>query len=297
MEPPAPVHRGARGAARARVRRRRRRHLGRRLRAARRPAAACSGCRSTTATRAPTAWSSAPTARPRADCYAVTGIQTMPINTVFQLLADEGSAALAAAEAIALVPDLLAYWLSGELANERTNASTTGLLDARTGEWAHDADRAASACPTRPFGELVEPGTLLGPGAGPARARRAGLRRGLARHGVGVRRHAGARRARGHPVAPARGRCSGSSCPRRCSATRELTNERGVDGTIRLLRNVMGLWLEQECARVWGADYAELHRAAAECTARGAGVRPRRRALPARRRHAGADRRGVRAAR
>src|SRR4051812_10652737 len=98
---------------------------------------------------------------PRADCYAVTGIQTMPINTVFQLLADEGSAALAAAEAIALVPDLLACWLSGELANERTNASTTALLDARTGEWAHDLIRRLGL-PTRPFGELVEPGRRLG---------------------------------------------------------------------------------------------------------------------------------------
>ena len=58
--------------------------------------------------------------------YAAAGIQTMPINTVFQLLADEGSAALQAAQRIALVPDLLALWLCGELANERTNASTTG---------------------------------------------------------------------------------------------------------------------------------------------------------------------------
>ena len=64
--------------------------------------------------------------------YAVTGIQDMPINTVHQLLVDDRARE---AEHIALVPDLLAYWLSGELANERTNASTTGLLDARTGEW------------------------------------------------------------------------------------------------------------------------------------------------------------------
>ena len=56
----------------------------------------------------------------------------MPINTVYQLLAEDDSAALREAHAIALVPDLLAYWLSGELANERTNASTTALLDART---------------------------------------------------------------------------------------------------------------------------------------------------------------------
>ena len=71
---------------------------------------------------------------PRAELYAATGIQTMPINTIFQLLADEGTAALAAAARIALVPDLSRLWLSGELANEATNASTTGLLDARTGD-------------------------------------------------------------------------------------------------------------------------------------------------------------------
>jgi rhamnulokinase len=75
---------------------------------------------------------------PQRELYARTGIQTMPINTVFQLLADQDSPALKAADGIALVPDLLAYWLSGELANEATGASTTGLLDAARGEWAID---------------------------------------------------------------------------------------------------------------------------------------------------------------
>src|SRR3954447_15819138 len=98
----------------------------------------------------------------RARQYATTGIQTMPINTVFQLLADEGTAALDAASRLAMVPDLLALWLSGELANERTNASTTGLLDARTGEWATGLVDALGL-PRRLFAELVEPGTLLGP--------------------------------------------------------------------------------------------------------------------------------------
>ncbi len=85
---------------------------------------------------------------PADELYAVTGIQTMPINTVFQLLAEQGSTALRAAARIALVPDLFAYWLSGELANEATAASTTGLLDAATGEWATSligAVRAAGA--------------------------------------------------------------------------------------------------------------------------------------------------------
>src|SRR5262245_51028520 len=96
------------------------------------------------------------------EAYAVTGIQTMPINTVFQLLADEGSAALGAAEHVAMIPDLFALWLSGELANERTNASTTGLLDARSGGWADDLI-GALGLPGRVFGALVDPGTVLGP--------------------------------------------------------------------------------------------------------------------------------------
>ena len=124
--------------------------------------------------------------------YDVTGIQDMPINTVYQLLADDR---VGEAAAIALVPDLLAYWLSGELANERTNASTTGLLDARTGEWALSLIERIGL-PTRPFGALVEPGTRARAGARAPRDRRAGLHRRLARHGLGLRRRAAARRAR-----------------------------------------------------------------------------------------------------
>src|SRR3954468_6016082 len=73
---------------------------------------------------------------PAPELYATTGIQVTPINTVFQLLAEADGPAIGAAERIALVPDLLGYWLSGELANEITDASTTGLLDARSGRWA-----------------------------------------------------------------------------------------------------------------------------------------------------------------
>ncbi len=193
------------------------------------------------------------------DLYALTGIQPMPINTVNQLLADD---LVARAEAIALVPDLLAYWLSGELANERTNASTTGLLDARTGEWSPDAIERAGL-PARPFKALVEPGTRLGPA--------------LAHHGIGAPVFTAASHdtASAYIAAPLRDEhaailSSGTwsllglelGGPSFQDAT--LTNERGVDGTIRLLKNVMGLWLEQECARVWDAPYEELHSAAAQ---------------------------------
>jgi rhamnulokinase len=204
---------------------------------------------------------------PRRELYAVTGIQTMPINTVFQLLADEHSPALAAADGIALVPDLLAYWLSGELANEATGASTTGLLDAARGEWALDLVTRLGL-PVRPFGAVVEPGTPLGPA--------------LARHELGavpVYAVAGHDTASAFVAAPVRDEhaailSSGTWSllglelpePVLTDAAREanLTNERGVDGTIRLLKNVMGLWLEQECARVWDLPFPEIHRLAAD---------------------------------
>jgi rhamnulokinase len=205
---------------------------------------------------------------PAAERYEVTGIQTMPINTVFQLLAD---ARTAAAERIALVPDLLAYWLSGVLANEVTNASTTGLLDARSGTWARALiDRLG--LPAAPFaGEPVEAGTTLGPV--------------LDHHGIDADVHAVASHdtASAFVAAPIRGPraavlSSGTwsllglelDAPVLTERAREynLTNERGVDGTIRLLRNVMGLWIVQECRRCWGdPSYEELMEEAAAARA------------------------------
>jgi rhamnulokinase len=203
---------------------------------------------------------------PRSEMYEVTGIQTMPINTVFQLLADDGSHALAGAARIALVPDLISSWLSGELVNEITNASTTGLLDARSGTWAR-ALVERLGLPAAPFShELVEPGTTLGPV--------------LAHVGVDAPLHVVASHdtASAFVAAPVRSPTAAilSSgtwsllgleldepvlSPQACEFN--LTNERGVDGTIRLLRNVMGLWLVQECAAKWDASYEELRSLAA----------------------------------
>jgi rhamnulokinase len=197
----------------------------------------------------------------RDELYAATGIQTMPINTVFQLLADEGSPALAQAAHLALVPDLFAHWLGGELANEATAASTTGLLDARTGAWAHDAI-ARLGLPARIFGPVAEPGTALGAlhpvheaGAAPIYA---------------VAGHDTASAFVAAPVRDERAAILSSGtwsllgleldAPVLTDAAREanLTNERGVDGTTRLLKNVMGLWLVQECRRSW-AEAGEEH--------------------------------------
>jgi rhamnulokinase len=184
------------------------------------------------------------------ELYAVTGIQTMPINTVFQLLAEQGSSALAAAAQIALIPDLFAFWLSGELANVSTTASTTGLLDARAGVWATGLIERLGL-PSRIFGTLVEPGTELGP-----------IRRGHQLAPAPVYAVAGHDTASAFVAAPIVGQdaailSSGTwsllglelaeplLSERACALN--LTNERGVDGTTRLLKNVMGLWLVQTC--------------------------------------------------
>ncbi|MFD0592201.1 FGGY family carbohydrate kinase [Catellatospora coxensis] len=68
--------------------------------------------------------------------YAATGLQLQPFNTLFQLVAARDTAQLAAARTLLLMPDLLAYWLTGEIGAERTNASTTQLLDVNSGTWA-----------------------------------------------------------------------------------------------------------------------------------------------------------------
>jgi rhamnulokinase len=188
----------------------------------------------------------------RDEMYRTTGIQTMPINTVFQLLAEEDGRSLAAASQIALVPGLLTSWLTGVVANEVTAASTTGLLDARSGRWA-DGLIERLGLPGRIFGELVEPGTLVGP-----------LLPGLELGNVPVRAVAGHDTASAFVAAPLRDRNAAVLSSGTWSllgleidepvldeeARRfNLSNERGIDGTTRLLRNVMGLWLLQESRR------------------------------------------------
>ena len=188
----------------------------------------------------------------REEMYRTTGIQTMPINTVFQLLAEEDGESLAAASRIALVPDLLTSWLSGVVANEATAASTTGLLDARSGRWADELIERLGL-PSRIFGEIIEPGTW--------RERCCRTTSSATSPCARSRPTTRPRRSWPRPCATAappcsraaRGRCSASRSTSRCSTRTprrfNLSNERGIDGTTRLLRNVMGLWLLQECRR------------------------------------------------
>jgi rhamnulokinase len=99
---------------------------------------------------------------PREEIYGVTGIQFIQINTLYQLLALEGSPLLGAAQTLLLIPDLIGYWLTGERACEYTIASTTQLCDARSGGWARDL-MEKMGFPGHIFAEIIQPGTRLGP--------------------------------------------------------------------------------------------------------------------------------------
>jgi len=200
-----------------------------------------------------------------ADLYARTGIQTQPFNTIFQPVAGRGSPALAAARRLLLVPDLLGAWMTGVQGAEITNASTTGLLDARTRTWALDLAAAAGIEPHL-FPPLRAPGTLLGHATPSVRAR------------IGHPEELPVWTVASHDTASAVVAVPASSAdvayiscgtwslvgleldaPVLTEASRlaNFTNEAGIDGTVRFLRNVMGLWVLQESLRAWrdaGAD-------------------------------------------
>lgn len=193
--------------------------------------------------------------------YATTGIAALPINTLFQLAAMRGTAQLAAARKLLMIPDLITYWLTGEIGAEATNASTTELFDLHTGDWAREViDRLG--LPAGIFPPIRRPGDAVGPVAVP----------GLP--AMPVTAVASHDTASAVAAVPARdGRFAYVSCGTWSLVGVELdrpvltpesraarfTNERGIDGTVRFLRNVMGLWLLQQSLRSWpGADLTSL---------------------------------------
>lgn len=191
--------------------------------------------------------------------YRTTGIQQLPFNTLYQLVAARGSAALESAEAMLLLPDLLGYWLTGIPGAERTNASTTQMYDVTDGTWSHDLCRRLGL----PWGilpPLREPGDLLGPLL-PDVALELGVTGDVPVVAVGS--HDTASAVVGVPAEVANFAYISSGtwslvgleldAPVLTEAARaaDFTNEVGVDGTIRFLKNVMGLWVLSECLRSW----------------------------------------------
>ena len=196
---------------------------------------------------------------PPDELYAASGLQHLPFNTVFQLAA-EGDA-LSAADRFLLIPDLVAYWLTGRSVAEATNASTTGLLDPRTGEW-NDALIARVGLPRRIFANLVHPGDDLGPLTSQMASE---LAAPVSVRVTAVGSHDTASAVVGVPME--RPDAAYISCgtwglvglelehPVITDASRaaNFTNEGGVDGRVRFLHNVMGLWLLSETIRSWEA--------------------------------------------
>jgi len=191
--------------------------------------------------------------------YARTGIQFMPINTIYQLTADRDSGRLDLAVTFLMIPDLLGYWLTGVIASEVTNASTTGLLDAHSRSWAPDLV-AELDLPPGIFSSPRQAGEVVGP-LRPAVQAETGIAEISLVSLVGS--HDTASAVVGIPTAGDRFAyiaCGTWSLvgveleqPVVSDASRlaNFTNEVGVDGRVRYLRNVMGLWLLQESMRTW----------------------------------------------
>jgi sugar (pentulose or hexulose) kinase len=192
------------------------------------------------------------------ELYAITGIQQLPINTICQLVAAADTPVMNAASTMLLIPDLVAYWLTGSTGAEVTNASTTQLLDVHTRSWATPVMERIGIS-AQLFAPLRQPGEVIGP----------------ARPDIGAADSVPVISVASHDTAsavvavPASGpnfayiscgtwSLAGMELDRpvltEASRVANFTNEAGVDGTIRYLRNVMGLWLLQECTRTWLAQ-------------------------------------------
>jgi len=213
---------------------------------------------------------------PRAELYGATGIQFMPFNTLFQLYAmvRDRSPQLEAAADLLFMPDLFLYLLTGRKAAESTIASTSQMLDPRTRTWIPGLFQAMGFS-RRILQPVVEPGAVLGP-LSDAVVAETGLR------DVPVVLTASHDTASAVAAVPAEGghwayissgtwSLVGVEAPAPvispASLTANFTNEGGVGGTVRFLKNVTGLWLLQGCRKAWAAagdtaTYEELAAAA-----------------------------------
>lgn len=201
---------------------------------------------------------------PVSEFYGTTGIQLININTVFQLLARlrEDPSALDKAEKLLFMPDLLNYFLTGEMRTEYTIASTGALLDAKTRNWAFDMIEKFGI-PSKIFTDISMPGTKVGK-----------LRSSIVEEFGGtmspdIYLTASHDTASAVAAVPANGNdftyiSSGTwslmgtelDAPNTEKAALEygFANEGGVGGKIRFLKNIMGLWLEQESRRQWARE-------------------------------------------
>jgi rhamnulokinase len=194
-----------------------------------------------------------------AEIFAGTGVQTMQINTLFQLASMEGDARLECAETLLMIPDLFNYFLCGEKAVEYTEASTTQMYRLGAGDWDREMLRKVGV-PERILTRVVQPGTVLGDVGGDV-LEMCGLSEKAPVIAVASHDTASA-------VASIPGLDEGSAfissgtwslmgveldAPVTSERARELgfTNEGGCAGKTLLMRNLTGLWILQECLRQW----------------------------------------------
>ena len=199
---------------------------------------------------------------PREEVFRYTGVQFMQINTLFQVYAEKagGSCTLSAARRLLNMPDLFNYWLTGEARSEASIASTTHFFNPATMNWATELWKRLDL-PIDILAPIVSPGTLLG--------------KTLDAPHVPVYATAGHDTAAAVAAVPSQG---GSNWCYISSGTWSLmgleldapiinekslaanyTNEVGVGGKVRFLKNIAGLWLLQECRRHWmqeGVEYS-----------------------------------------
>jgi rhamnulokinase len=197
-----------------------------------------------------------------ATLYATNGLQFQPFNSIYQLAVDHEAGVIDEKTRMLMLPDLLGFWLTGEQVVERTNASTTGLLDIASGVW-NGTLIDKLGLPRALFPPLTEPGSRIG-----------SLREEVAAEigapseldVIAVGSHDTASAVVGVPMTePGAAYISSGTWslvgveldrPVLTEDSREanFTNEGGVDGKVRYLRNVMGMWLLSESIRTWQQD-------------------------------------------
>ena len=218
---------------------------------------------------------------PREEIFEQTGIQFMTLNSVYQLLSMvvSRSPALDIAETFLTMPDLFNYWLTGQKVCEFSNATTTQCYDPRRAGWARPMLERLGI-PTHIFPQIVQPGTVLGDLL-PSVAEEVGLRPervvpviAPACHDTGSAVAAVPAEGSGFAwISSGTWSIMGAEVPdpviNEKSLAFNFTNEGGVCDTFRLSKNIMGLWLVQECRRTWARQgqeytYDELTQMAAQ---------------------------------
>jgi len=203
---------------------------------------------------------------PRDEVYAQTGIQFMQLNSLYQLYAmvQADDPALSVAQSFLTMPDLFNFFLTGVKASEFTIATTTQCYNPFEKTWATDL-LSSLGIPTNIFGEIVDPGTMLG-------TLRDSLAEELGLSNISVVASAGHDTASAVAAVPAStdnyiylssgtwslmGVELDEPIISAASLAANMTNEGGVDGKIRFLKNIVGLWLVQECRRLWANEGTE----------------------------------------